>query len=339
MTIDQTVRPATGSDYARLLQRVTAAGLMRRRPGYYVARTAVVGGLYAGGLAAFLALGDSWWQLLVAAFFAVVFAQVALMGHDIAHRQIFRTERPSRVAGWFAGNLLVGMGYGWWMDKHTRHHANPNHEELDPDVAPDVLIWSTDQARASRGLPRFIGRRQAALFYPLLLLEGLNLHLSGFRSLRDPRTKHRLVEGTLLSVHVAGYLAALFLVLSPGKALVFFAVHQGLWGLYMGSVFAPGHKGMPTLKPGEKLDFLRKQVLTTRGVRGGWFVDAAMGGLNYQIEHHLFPNMPTPHLRHAQSIVREHCAEIDVPYYETGLIESYRQMLRHLHAVGAPLRA
>ncbi|MEV4167400.1 fatty acid desaturase family protein [Nonomuraea dietziae] len=339
MTIDQSVRPATGSDYARLLQRVTTAGLMRRRPGYYVARTAVVGGLYAGGLAAFLTLGDSWWQLLVAAFFAVVFAQVALMGHDIAHRQIFRTERPSRIAGWFAGNLLVGMGYGWWMDKHTRHHANPNHEELDPDVAPDVLIWSTDQARASRGLPRFIGRRQAALFYPLLLLEGLNLHLSGFRSLRDPRTKHRLVEGTLLSVHVAGYLAALFLVLSPGKALVFFAVHQGLWGLYMGSVFAPGHKGMPTLKPGEKLDFLRKQVLTTRGVRGGWFVDAAMGGLNYQIEHHLFPNMPTPHLRHAQSIVRAHCAEIDVPYYETGLIESYRQMLRHLHAVGAPLRA
>ncbi|GAA3316544.1 hypothetical protein GCM10020219_035900 [Nonomuraea dietziae] len=128
-------------------------------------------------------------------------------------------------------------------------------------------------------------------------------------------------------------------MLSPGKALVFFAVHQGLWGLYMGSVFAPGHKGMPTLKPGEKLDFLRKQVLTTRGVRGGWFVDAAMGGLNYQIEHHLFPNMPTPHLRHAQSIVRAHCAEIDVPYYETGLIESYRQMLRHLHAVGAPLRA
>lgn len=268
MTIDQTVRPATGSDYARLLQRVTAAGLLRRRPGYYAARMGVIGGLYAAGLAAFFTLGDSWWQLLVAVFFAIMFAQVALVGHDVAHRQIFRTARPSRIAGWIAGNLLVGMGYGWWMDKHTRHHANPNHEELDPDVSPDILLWSTDQARASRGLPRFIGRRQAFLFYPLLLLEGLNLHASGFRALLDPKTKHRAMEGTLLGLHVVGYLAALFLVLSPGKALVFLAVHQGLWGVYMGSVFAPGHKGMPTLKPGEKLDYLRRQVLTTRGCAG-----------------------------------------------------------------------
>ncbi|MGV9309748.1 fatty acid desaturase family protein [Nonomuraea sp. NPDC003727] len=335
----QSVRPQTGSDYARLLKRVTAAGLLRRRPGYYARRIALVAGLYLAGLAAFFALGDSWWQVLVAAFFAIMFAQVALLGHDIAHRQVFRTMRPTRISGWVAGNLMIGMGYGWWMDKHTRHHANPNHEELDPDVAPDILVWSTDQARASSGLSRFIGRRQAALFYPLLLLEGLNLHVSGFRSLRNPAVKHRLVEGTLLAAHVIAYLAALFLVLSPGKALVFLVVHQGLWGLYMGSVFAPGHKGMPTLKPGEELDYLRRQVLTTRGVRGGWFIDTAMGGLNYQIEHHLFPNMPTPHLGKAQVIVREYCAEIGLPYCETGLLESYRLMLRHLHTVGAPIRA
>ena len=86
-------------------------------------------------------------------------------------------------------------------------------------------------------------------------------------------------------------------------------------------------------------DFLRKQVLTSRNVRGGLLVDAALGGLNHQIEHHLFPSMPTPHLRRAQPIVQAYCAEIGVPYEITGLRDSYAQGLRHLHDVGADLRA
>jgi fatty acid desaturase len=93
---------------------------------------------------------------------------------------------------------------------------------------------------------------------------------------------------------------------------------------------------MPT--PDGTEDFLRKQVLTSRNVTGGLVVDAALGGLNYQIEHHLFPSMPTPNLRKAQPIVRDFCAEIGVPYEETGLLASYGEALRHLHQVGEPLR-
>ena len=333
------VASSTGSDFARLSQRVTAEGLLRRRPGYYVVRIGLLTACYAGGLVTFVALGDTWWQLLVAVLFAVLFGQVALVSHDLAHRQVFRTRRPTEIAGLITGNLGIGMSYGWWMDKHTRHHANPNHEELDPDVAPDILVWSGDQAHASRGVPRFLGRWQAYLFFPLLTLEGLNLHVSGVRALRNPKLKRRGLEATLLFTHFAGYLAMLFLVLSPGKALLFLVVHQALWGVYMGSIFAPNHKGMPMFTGDDRPDFLRRQVLTSRNVRGNWFVDNALGGLNYQIEHHLFPSMPSPHLRHAQPIVREYCAELGVPYTETGLIESYAQALRHLHRVGAPLRS
>ncbi len=91
--------------------------------------------------------------------------------------------------------------------------------------------------------------------------------------------------------HTVGYLAAVFLVLSPGIAVLFVVVHLALWGVYMGCSFAPNHKGMPTMT-GESPDFLRKQVLTSRNVRGGWFTDFLLGGLNYQIEHHLFPACP-----------------------------------------------
>ncbi|MEU0794430.1 acyl-CoA desaturase [Amycolatopsis sp. NPDC005961] len=328
----------TGSDFARLSQRISAAGLMARRPGYYTARFAIVGGLFAAGWVAFAFLGNSWWQLAVAAFQAVMFAQIALLSHDLAHKQVFRRRRPTEIAGMLVGNLGIGMSYGWWMDKHTRHHANPNHEELDPDVDPDIFVWSKDQARNAGGVARFIGKYQAFLFFPMLTLEGLNLHVSGIRAVVKPGLRRRWVEAALLATHVVVYLGALLLVLSPGMALLFFVIHQALWGVYMGSIFAPNHKGMPTLTGQPQLDFLRKQVLTSRNVRGGLVTDVALGGLNYQIEHHLFPSMPSRHLRLAQPIVQGYCAELDIPYLQTSLVESYRQALTHLHEAGAPLR-
>ncbi|MEU4159858.1 acyl-CoA desaturase [Actinoplanes sp. NPDC026670] len=321
-----------GSDFAELNRRINAAGLLRRRPAYYAVRLSLVSLALIGGWTAFVLVGASWWTLAVAVFLAVVFAQVALVAHDLAHRQVFRTNRPSARAGRIAGNLAIGMSYGYWMEKHTKHHANPNHDDLDPDVGPDVLVWSREQARG-RG---FLVRHQAWLFFPLLTLLGLSLKRDSVRALAGGTIKSRGLEAALLTIHFIGYASALLLVLSPLQALAFLVVHQALFGIYLGLTFAPNHKGMP--HPDGTEDFLRKQVLTSRNVRGGRFVDAALGGLNYQIEHHLFPAMPTPNLRLAQPIVRGYCAEIGVPYEMTGLIESYRQALRHLHDVGAELR-
>jgi len=331
---------ASGSDFAVLRRRITAAGLLDRRPGYYLARIGGVALAFAGGWAAFVAIGDSWWQLLVAVFLAVVSVQIALVAHDLAHRQVFRGRRASEIAGRIAGNLCIGMSYGWWMDKHTRHHANPNHEGLDPDVLPDVLVWTKQQASASRGIVRFIGRWQAFFFFPLLMLEGFNVHVSGVRGLlRGTSMRHRGLEAVLLFTNFAVFLAAPLIVLSPGKAVLFILVHQVLFGGYLGCTFAPNHKGMPTVTDEDRLDFLRRQVLTSRNVRGSRLVDVALGGLNHQIEHHLFPNMPAPNLRRAQPMVRAYCAEIGVSYEQTGLVDSYVRALRHLHQVGAPIRA
>jgi fatty acid desaturase len=323
-----------GSDFARLSRRIGAAGLMDRKPSRYAASIALAVGLYAAGWAAFAAVGDSWWQLAVAALLAAGTTQVAFLGHDAGHRQMFPSRRASDVAGLLTGDLAVGLSYGWWVDKHNRHHANPNHEDHDPDVGAGALVWTARQAESRSGFLRWMARNQAWLFFPLLALEGLNLHVASVRALFDVPTRHRKAEAFLLAVNLLGYLGVVFAVLPPGKALAFIAIHKGLWGAYMGCSFAPNHKGMPVLTADDELDFLRKQVLTSRNVTGGRLVDAALGGLNYQIEHHLFPSMPRPNLRRARPIVRQFCAETAVAYEETGLVESYRQALGHLHSVG-----
>ncbi|WP_345403016.1 acyl-CoA desaturase [Nonomuraea salmonea] len=342
MTVTETSRPGSGqrgSDYARLSRRIAQAGLLERRPGYYAARITLVAALFAGTWALFAALGDSWWQLAVAVLLAAAFGQVTLLAHDLAHGQIFRSRRTSRNAGLIVGNLAVGLSYGWWMDKHTRHHANPNHEDHDPDVSPDFLLWSERQAAASKGLPRFIGRYQAWLFFPLLTLEGVNLKVSSFRALRRPTLKNRAIEGALLGGHVLAYLGGrcCWCCRCPRRCCSSPCTRPATAST-SAAPSPPNHKGMPVLTAEDELDFLRKQVLTSRNVRGGHLVTTALGGLNYQIEHHLFPSMPTANLRRARPIVRDHCASLGIDYVECGLLESWGQALRHLHEVGRPLR-
>jgi fatty acid desaturase len=296
--------------------------------------------LLAAGWTAFALLGRSWWQMLVAVFLGIMFTQTGFIGHDAGHRQISGSRRIDSLIGRIHGNLLIGLSYGWWISKHNRHHAHPNQAGRDPDIAGRAIALTADQSRARHGVGIWLARRQAWLFFPMLLLEGLNLHVAGIRAMTQHRaTAVRVGEAGLLVAHIAGYLAAVFLVLSPVQAVAFIAVQQGLFGVYLGSSFAPNHKGMPIFAEGDKIDFLRRQVLTSRNVRGNWLTDLTLGGLNYQIEHHLFPSMPRPNLRHAQAAVRAFCAEHGIPYAQSGLLASYAQVLRHLDAAGTPSRS
>jgi fatty acid desaturase len=338
-TLDGTPIESHGSDYARLSRAVRQAGLMDRRPGTYAWRIAITVFLLAAGWAGFVLAGDSWWQLVLAVFLAVMFTQVGFLGHDAGHRQISASRRVSYILGIALGNLGIGLSFGWWVAKHNRHHANPNTEGADPDIMMAALAMTAGQAHSSRGLSRIVFRCQAFLFFPMLLGEAFSVHVASIRALSSRARQHRLAEAALLAVHFAAYLAVVFVVLSPVKAVVFILIQQGLFGMYLGASFAPNHKGMPILRQTDKHDFLRRQVLTSRNIRGGWFTDLALGGLNYQIEHHLFPSMPRPSLRRSQHLIREFCQQHGLPYCETSLIGSYAQALRYLHAVGKEVPA
>jgi fatty acid desaturase len=329
------------SAYTALSRAVREAGLLRRAYGYYLAVGAALVLATGGLVTAFVLLGDSWYQLLVAAALGVVLTQFAFLAHEAAHRQVFASGPVNDRVGRLLANAVVGISYSWWMTKHTRHHANPNQVGKDPDVANDVIVFTEDGAREHRGLMALLTRYQGWLFFPLLTLEGLNLHVTAFRSLLRSGQGDRAVrvrELVTIGVRLATYAGVVLWWLGPGIGLAFLGVQLAVFGVYMGASFAPNHKGMAMLPEGSKLDFLSKQVLTSRNIRGGWPMNVLMGGLNHQVEHHLFPSMPRPHLARARHIVREHCAAVGLPYTETSLVRSYAIVVSYLNRVGLSAR-
>ncbi len=321
----------TINDYALLRQRITEAGLFRRYRGWFAWKsTQVAIGVTVSIIVLFLS-DTLWVQLLNAAFLAFVSGQVGLLGHDAGHQQIFKRKFFNNLIAYPCG-FLLGISTGQWNEKHNAHHAHPNHEDMDPDIDFALVAFSEKQAKASSGLARFIIRQQGWLFLPMLSFVFVTLRKSSFIWVVK-NFRQAWLEAVFLASHFVTYFAVIFLALPWVNAIIFIVVHQFLWGFYLGFVFAPNHKGMLITDATMELDFVREQVLTSRNVKPGWITDFVYGGLNYQIEHHLFPNLPRCTLGKARKIVKEFCAERGISYHETSVWQSLREILGHMRMV------
>jgi fatty acid desaturase len=337
--VQLSARARAVTDFAELSQQIQAAGLLKRRYAYYWCRIVGLVSVFAAIWVVFAFLGNSWFQLILAGLLALVVTQFGFLGHDGAHRQIFASHQWNEWVARILSGAFAGLSYSWWSSKHNRHHGAPNQEGKDPDIAPGALAFTPAIAAERTGFAAVWTQYQGYLFFPLLLLEGLNLHVASVLSLAKPDAlqragRGRKVELALVVTRLAGYVAVLLVFLPVGKAAAFLGLQMGLFGLFLGGSFAPNHKGMPIVPKTVKIDFLRRQVLMSRNINPGLLTDFAMGGLNYQIEHHLFPSMPRPNLRRAQPIVRRFCEEQGVTYTQTSLLGSYGIVIRYLNAVG-----
>lgn len=321
--------------YRRLAADVHEAGLMRRRHGYYWSRIVFWTLVTVGVLLGVVFLGDGWWQLLLAALLGLAMAQLGFLGHEAAHRQVFESERWNEWMARVIAGLLTGLSYDWWIDKHSRHHANPNKERTDPDAAAGVLSFTPEGTDSRTGMGARLARYQGYYFLPLLVFEGFSLHVdSVWRILSGKGVPRRWAEVLFIGIRVIGYLALVFLSLPPLLAVAFVLVQVGTFGFLLGGAFSPNHIGMPSVPHDADIDFFRRQVVMSRNVRGGPVVHFLMGGLEYQIEHHLFPRVPRPNLRQVQRLVRRRCAEYGIPYTETSLVEAFRTIIAYLNQVG-----
>jgi fatty acid desaturase len=322
-------------EFAEISRQVRDGNLLARRPGYYAIKIATTSCALVALIVAAIVVGNSWSNLGVAVGLAAVMAQLGFIGHDAGHRQICAHRRGNDLIGLVHANLLTGFSFGWWLSKHNRHHAHTNRPGKDPDITPGVLVYTPGQAEDRAWFGRSFARVQAFALVPLLFFEAFNLHAASIVSLVHRRGRGRLVEAGMLAVHGIIFFVAPFLILSPVRAVTFVAVTQLLLGLYLGATFVANHVGMPTLVGDDDLGFLRRQVLTSRNLSSPPVTGFIFGGLDTQIEHHLFPTMPRANLRRARELVRPFCAERQIAYVEQRPYCAYRDVFRSLRVAGA----
>ncbi|MCU1574119.1 MAG: delta fatty acid desaturase [Micrococcaceae bacterium] len=324
------------TDFIALTEQVREAGLMKREIPWYIRRMVTLALGFGATAALFVVLGHSWWQLATAALFSFLLGQAGFLAHDAGHRQIFASAKRNEWTCRIIANLVVGLSYGWWMNKHGKHHANPNRIGKDDDIATGVVVFNPEDAGQRTGFAKWFAAHQGSFFIPLLTLVALDLHISAVRRVLDRNqiVPARRTEIALLAIRLVVFPLVVLAVLGPWLGLAFLGVHLATFGIYFGGAFAPNHKGMPLVPKDVKIDFMRRQTLMSRNISGGWWVDKGMGGLNYQIEHHLFPTMSSRNLKLVQPMVREYCAERDITYTETTLGQSYMIVMRYLNRVG-----
>ena len=313
-------------------------GLLDRQYAYYAVRVTLHLAMLGASFVVLALVDILWVQLLNAVFLALVFAQYGFLGHDAGHRQIFKSAKRNDAILLLCG-FVTGLTPSWWQDKHNAHHVSPNQIGRDGDIEVSTFVYTEEQALNSTGFLRFMVKYQAFFFYPVLLLTSLSLIFGGIAyMIRRGHVKYPLLEPVLVIGGMALYVGMIFAFLPPWQAGLFIVVHRALAGLHMGSVFAPNHKGMPVLEEDDELDYMRQQILTSRDVRPSPLVDYMYGGLNYQIEHHLFPNMPRNRLKRAKEVVKQFCRERGLPYHETGVWQSNKEILGYMHEVSAVVR-
>ncbi len=318
--------------YAELRQTVTDRGILDRSYGYYAWMIVFgFGGfLFAGYL---LVITQSPILLvlfsLIFTFFSI---QVGGLMHDAGHRAVFATTKANDILGHISCFFLA-QSFSYWNFKHNAHHAHPNQEDEDPDVDLPLLSFNRERYLAKRGLAKKLVRYQAYLYYPIGLLVGFSMRIGSYQYFRQQFRWSMYWEIGLFVIGLYAWFVAPFFLFDLPKAILLSVVIHTSMGFYLLNIFAPNHKGMPEIGKGVRLSFFEQQVITSRNIHGHPVTDFVYIGLNYQIEHHLFPNCPRNKLSLLNRHVQRLCRKMKLDYTEVSFVESNKVILRELHDV------
>jgi fatty acid desaturase len=348
MTTSVTTLPSLTEQKAQweqLNNLIKGANLLDRRYAYYAIKSLVVVILLVGCVAEMVLLsGSILMDLGAALLLGFVSTQYGLLAHAAIHGQIFNANRKNQIAGHVFG-FGIGFSQSWWRWKHNfLHHGSPNKLLTDSDIEVNWLAFTPGQALEKTWVNRQMIKAQHLFFLPLLLLAAVSMSFATVAYLWSPKQemakKSRIFEWSLFLLHVGLYGALLGLFLDTWwHSIIFFVVHKASQGMYMGLVFATNHKGMEVLDNNSNRGFLWAQIPTSRNIRVPWFLHFVWGGLEYQIEHHLWPNMPESSLGKAQILVQRFCKDNNTPYRVTSFCGGIGDILKHLAYIASQVRA
>ena len=318
-------------------------GLFDFQPLYYFRIISLSMALLGINIWALLYFDNLWILLGGAVFLGLLFPQFAGIGHDAGHDSISKSAWINYAVG-SATCFIFGMSRTWWRSVHGEHHTEPNGPS-DPHKQVPNLVFSEEEALLVRGYwRRLIIGYQAWYFVPYMALESIHLRVASVKFLfslwRTKKERVPWIEPVIMGAHFAAYFGLLWLSsLSFWEGVGFVVVHYVVFGIYFGLIFAPNHKGMGIPDPDNPWDSVRKQVLTSRGVKPGFFARLIYAGLERQVEHHLVPTrMPRCNLEAVREILIAYCAKEGIHYEEVSIWGSQKAVLKHLRDVSASLR-
>jgi fatty acid desaturase len=331
------LRLSPGEQYSTLKKMVVSEGLLQFQPLYYTYKIALAYVLFALGVVA-LALSDRTVFVLASAIYlGVVCAQLAFIVHDAGHLQISRETWKNYAIG-LISSFFLGGSFLWWADAHNRHHSHPNQISQDPAIGHACFAYSRAQTVGKKGLMKFIVKYQGLFFFPLMAFYPYSMRVSSIKFLLRQRSALHVIECLLILFYTSFIGLILFSAMGLWQALLFIVVNQGVYGICLSFAFAPNHVGMQILSKDVRLNFLYQQVITSRNVECRPLMAWVFGGLNYQIEHHLFPRMARNNLKKSKPLIETFVKKASIPYCEVNVVQAYRDILKHLFRVSAQLK-
>lgn len=340
-------RCAGNAELASLKQALRRAGVFTPTPGYYLRKLGEVLALWAACSTALLQFRHSPWVVAVGPVLALATGQTVLLAHDAVHGSAFTSRSAwqaflKRTLPHLLIGLLSGGSSSWWKQSHNAHHVASNDPVHDPDIDYPFLAFDLEQAREKSPIFHAILRNQHFLVWFMLPAVAITMRVYSaiFLTRRMSRSSgQRARYGLELGLMLAHWLmySCLMATLPALTALAVVALHQAGFAVYLALITASNHWAMP-MPNAQQLSFLEHQVTTSRNIRGGALVRFLYGGLDSQIEHHLFTGLPRPGLRQAQPIVRAFCLERGISYAEESPVDAILLVYRRLRDVAMGMR-
>jgi fatty acid desaturase len=264
---------------------------------------------------------------------------MGFVGHDAGHYALSKKRWVNDVWGQFSMTFLCGMSFGYWRSRHNQHHIHCQEIDGDPDMQFGVLFSvypNSDNWHSQMG--RVFLRIQKWAFWPLASFYWVSLRYDGIRDLfqQPEQTK---IDRFLIPLHWIVLLIVPGLVFGWLPAISAYLAMSCLSSLMTASVFIPNHIGLRRLQTGESISYLEQQITTSRNITNPPLLDFYYGGLNSQIEHHLFPRVPRHRYRAMRPFVRAFCQRNQLPYQEASLYAALASVGAHLGKMTAAFQA
>ena len=311
-------------------------------------------GLTFGGLAGWW-FSDAWWLKAVALLVSTLgLTGIATSAHTAAHGTALPWRWANSTLAYFGYPFMGMLSAHYWRYKHNVvHHTNPNviGADADCDLMP-MFAMNQSEVRSACPLMAFYYRHVQGWVFPLAVtLNAFNVQRVGWAylvaRLRDRRTRRpaHWVDLCALLAHVGVWIVLPCLLLSVGEGLLLYVLRMALMGHFMFFAFAPAHfpaEADLIETAAADRDFVMRQTQTTVNFRTGFIGGLVCNGVEYQIEHHLFPGICHAHYPRVAPIVREFCARRGYPYrtfgWGEGILKSYAALFhaRPIRRMAAP---